>query len=196
MATSCHHAQVVCVNALWTTPADLPERLSSPPAACSPAPASVCFGGDLQFPSKEKQTSWGLRKPGMTWQGCCVKLFNVQTNVQTAEHFNPFTPKSDQFQIFPLQPHQKYYTTQYEELGFSSLTQMKDDDTTNSHYPTHTFLFRKLGECTFWTWEWKGKTLQPTADFLLTHFLHFKEIFNNFVLVYYVMLHNISIELN
>ena len=28
---------------------------------------------------------------------------------------------------FLLQPHQKYYTTQYEELGFSSLTQMKDD---------------------------------------------------------------------
>ena len=30
----------------------------------------------------------------------------------------PFTPKSDQFQI-PLQPHQKYYITQYEELGFT-----------------------------------------------------------------------------
>ena len=29
----------------------------------------------------------------------------------------------------PLQLHQKYYTTQYEELGFSSLTQMKDDYT-------------------------------------------------------------------
>ena len=28
---------------------------------------------------------------------------------------------------FLLQPHQKYYITLYEELGFSSLTQMQDD---------------------------------------------------------------------
>ena len=38
---------------------------------------------------------------------------------------------------FPLQPHQNYYTTQYEELGFSYLTQMKDDYATNSHHLTH-----------------------------------------------------------
>ena len=28
---------------------------------------------------------------------------------------------------FPLQPHQKYYITQYEEFGFSLLTKMNDD---------------------------------------------------------------------
>ena len=37
---------------------------------------------------------------------------------------------------FLLQPHQKYFITEYEELGFSWLTQMKDDYTTNSHYLT------------------------------------------------------------
>ena len=37
------------------------------------------------------------------------------------------------------------YVTQYGELGFSQLTQMKYDHTTNSHYITHTW----LGECTF-----------------------------------------------
>ena len=26
----------------------------------------------------------------------------------------------------------------------------------NSHYLTYTFIFKRLGECTFWTWEWKG----------------------------------------
>ena len=35
---------------------------------------------------------------------------------------------------FPLQPHQKYYITQYEEFGFSKLTQMNDEYTTNSHF--------------------------------------------------------------
>ena len=62
--------------------------------------------------------------------------------------FNPFTLKSDQLK-FPLQPHQKYYITQYEELGFSKRTQMKDDYTTNCHYLTYTFLCKRLGECTF-----------------------------------------------
>ena len=53
---------------------------------------------------------------------------------------------------FLLQPHHKCYTTQYQELGFPSLTQMKDDYTVNSHYLTYTFLFKRLGECPFWTY--------------------------------------------
>ena len=36
---------------------------------------------------------------------------------------------------FPLQPHQKYYITQYEELGFSYLTQMENDYTTKFSLP-------------------------------------------------------------
>ena len=40
---------------------------------------------------------------------------------------------------FLLLLHQKYYTTQYEELRVSSLTQMKDHHTTNSHYLGYTF---------------------------------------------------------
>ena len=36
------------------------------------------------------------------------------------EDNNPFTPKNDLINFkFPLQLHQKYYITQYEELGFS-----------------------------------------------------------------------------
>ena len=30
---------------------------------------------------------------------------------------------------------------------------MTDYYTTNSHYLTHTFLVKTVGECTFWTWE-------------------------------------------
>ena len=44
---------------------------------------------------------------------------------------------------------QKYNITRYQEIDFSSLTQMKDDYTTNSHCITCTLLFKKLGECTF-----------------------------------------------
>ena len=42
-------------------------------------------------------------------------------------------------------------------LAFHSLLiRFKDDYCTNSHYLTYTFLFERLGKCTFWTWEWKG----------------------------------------
>ena len=50
---------------------------------------------------------------------------------------------------FPLQPHQKYNITQYGELGFSKLTQMKDDYTTNSHYLIYTFSVQKVGRMYF-----------------------------------------------
>ena len=53
---------------------------------------------------------------------------------------------ADQFQ-FSMQPHQKYYITQYEQLGFSYLTQMKDEYTTNSQYLNLCIPFN-LGECT------------------------------------------------
>ena len=56
---------------------------------------------------------------------------------------------------FLLQPHQKYDLTQYGELGFSQLAQIKDDYTINSHYLTYTFHFIRLRECTFRTWKWK-----------------------------------------
>ena len=52
--------------------------------------------------------------------------------------------------ISPLQPHQKFKMTQYEELGLSWLIQMKDDFTTNS---TTSLVW--LWECNFWTWERK-----------------------------------------
>ena len=72
------------------------------------------------------------------------------------ESLNPFIPKSTAINSkFPLQPHQKYYVTQYEELGFSSLThsQVNADYATNSHYLRleyyYTFLFERWGKCTF-----------------------------------------------
>ena len=46
---------------------------------------------------------------------------------------------------FPLQPHQKYNVTQYEELGLSYLTQMKDDYTTHSQHLTSHSLLKRLG---------------------------------------------------
>ena len=67
----------------------------------------------------------------------------------------PSSPRVINF-TFLLEPQQKYFPTQFEELGFSQLTQLKDDHTNNSHYLTYTFLFKRLGERTLWTWEWKG----------------------------------------
>ena len=68
---------------------------------------------------------------------------------------------------FPVQPHQKYNIPQYEELGFPSLTQMKDHYTADSHYIVYTFFFKWLGEYTFWTWEWKGLRLVCSFCFVV-----------------------------
>ena len=87
----------------------------------------------------------------LTGQNCLVALncsvtrpTLIACGVQPSHRnpaFNPFTPRVMNLK-FPLQPHQKYYITQYGELGFSSLTQMKDDYTTNL---TYTYLFEKVG---------------------------------------------------
>ena len=43
-----------------------------------------------------------------------------------------------------------------ENLAFRSFTQMRDDYTTNSHYLTHTFLFRKVRRMYFLSLGVKG----------------------------------------
>ena len=45
-----------------------------------------------------------------------------------------------------------------ENFAFHRLLRLKDYYATNSHYLTHTLLFKRLGECTFWTWAWKGSS--------------------------------------
>ena len=67
---------------------------------------------------------------------------------------------------FLLQPHQKYNITQYEQFGFSSLTQMKDDYTTNSLRHLYIFL-KRLGECTFDPWSGGVKKHNDESDRIL-----------------------------
>ena len=58
---------------------------------------------------------------------------------------------------FILQPHQKYYITQYEELWL--LIAYSDEiwlHYQNSHYLMYTILFKRLGNVLSWTWGWKG----------------------------------------
>ena len=109
-----------------------------------------------------------------TWVGKCVWcecstkvviiLGTVPKAVISAPPFNsewlsPFTPKSDQFQISPAAS-PEYYITQYGGLGFPSLTQMKDDYTTNSHYSL-TLIHFSGRMYTLLTWEWKGYSPPP-----------------------------------
>ena len=41
-------------------------------------------------------------------------------------------------------------------LAFHSLLGWKIIILPNSHCITYTFLYKRLGECTFWSWEWRG----------------------------------------
>ena len=64
-----------------------------------------------------------MKMGGPSWWKQCPKYWLLDKE-NTASDQN-----SQEWSIsnFPPQPHQKYYITQYEELGFSSLTQMQDD---------------------------------------------------------------------
>ena len=46
---------------------------------------------------------------------------------------------------------------------------MKDNYTTNSPYLIYTFPIETLGECSFWTWQWKGSVYRYTC---ITPILH------------------------
>ena len=68
--------------------------------------------------------------------------------------FDPFTPKSDKFQICRLT--RNVTSNNMENLAFHSLLRWKKVmlpilTTRDIH-----FLLKRSWECTFWTWEWKG----------------------------------------
>ena len=69
---------------------------------------------------------------------------------------NPFTPKSDQIQISPAASPVILHHTVWRTWLFIAYSVGKWFPLPNSHYLTYTFIFKRLGECTFWTWEWKG----------------------------------------
>ena len=77
--------------------------------------------------------------------------------LKTAVGVYPFTPKSDQRQISPAAL-PVILDTQYEELGFPQLTQMKHSCTTNSHYLTYALLL-KVGRIYFLNLGVKGLDL-------------------------------------
>ena len=63
--------------------------------------------------------------------------------------FDPITPKSDQFQMSPPDPHQKYCITQYEELGFSLAY-------SDGRWLSFQFSLPRLYIGRIWPWDWKG----------------------------------------
>ena len=78
---------------------------------------------------------------------------DAQTRIRTTLTLTAFYWLLMNFR-FPLQCHQKYFHHS-EDLAFHGL-HITDDYTTNSHYITYSFLYKRLGECTSWTWKWKG----------------------------------------
>ena len=57
---------------------------------------------------------------------------------------------------FLLQPHQKYTSHSKENLAFHSLLRWKMIIIQILATPLMHFLFKRLGECTFWAQDWKG----------------------------------------
>ena len=87
----------------------------------------------------------------------CTCVLDIEWGLRPTIYLlsNPFIPRVINF-TFPLQPHQKCHITQYGELGFYSLLRWQMNRLPIWNYITYTCLSKRLGECTSWTWEWKG----------------------------------------
>ena len=86
----------------------------------------------------------------------CLTFPYVWPPSSEQDTFNPFTPKSDQIQISPAASPVILHHTVWRTWLFIAYSDGKWFPLPNSHYLTYTFIFKKLGECTFGTWEWKG----------------------------------------
>ena len=70
--------------------------------------------------------------------------------------FNPLTPESDQCQISPLALPEILHHTVKENLVFHCILKWKMNILQILTTSLMHFLFKTLGECTFWAQEWKG----------------------------------------
>ena len=69
---------------------------------------------------------------------------------------NPFTPKSDQYQISPAALPEILCHTVWRTWPFIALLRWKMIITPILTTSLIRVSLGRLGECTFWTWEWKG----------------------------------------
>ena len=110
---------------------------------------------------------WAVMRVGNSiwlWVGV---FWNMYTGIDVAIWIiiiNPFTPKGDQFQNFPAASPEISHHTEW-RTWLSIAYSDEDGYTTNSHHIIYTFLFERLGECTFWTWEWKSLAQQIPVSF-------------------------------
>ena len=86
------------------------------------------------------------------WWGCRGNLKLITLGSERVNIFSPksspFTCKSDQFHISPAASSSDVPSHSMENLAFHTLLRWKMKQS-HSHYLTYTFLFKRLGECTF-----------------------------------------------
>ena len=123
---------------------------------------------NIWIDNMKRGSSEHARRSGQSWTKG-LRLFSFRfvqfsgSRIDKKNFANPelaltlYIPRVIKFK-FPLQPHQKYYITlQYEELAFHSLLRRKMIVLPILTTSPNTFLFKRLREYTFLTWEWKGK---------------------------------------
>ena len=160
--------------ALSPTPSPPPKKKrkrKTPPTHPSPAPVPRSRAEKCPRPRGSRQSS---KFDNPTVLGpCSLKVFLHIVNF----HFNSFTPcKSDQFKTSSLRrtitPHSM------KNLAFDRLLRWETIVLTNSLYLVYSFVFKRLGECTFWTfWKWEGSTWTgPSTARWLSWFLRWRQI--------------------
>ena len=90
---------------------------------------------------------------------CLTKpwVWNMKQQVKLLTAVNPFTPESDQCQISPPAAPEILHNTVRRTWLFIALLRLKTIIIQILVTSLMHFLFKRLGECTSWAQEWKGK---------------------------------------
>ena len=93
-------------------------------------------------------------KPAATWQKFHYLSDNVLRGIlqrrYNREPVEPFHSQNRSISNFPCSPTRNITWHTWVSIAYSD-----EICNTNSHYLTYTFLFKRLGECTFWNWKLK-----------------------------------------
>ena len=105
---------------------------------CTQKPSDTLFS----FKVDREHEPGGLQE-SVRWGSLCI-------------HGHPFTPNSDQCQISPAASSEILHHTVWRTWLFIACS---DERWWYYLFSLHhlAFLFKRLGECTFWTWEWNSK---------------------------------------
>ena len=107
------------------------------------------------FPNPRNPWGWDCSR--LSWMTAWIDKEELSLRLSCFGGLKTFTPKSDQFQLSLAASLEILHHTVWRYLLFIALLRWKMIIYYRFSLPhLYISLWKELGECTFWTWDWKG----------------------------------------